>query len=199
MYKYLTYLPKNFDKSQHYALMIFLHSTLERSDNFELLKNTEPIVLFEKKEIEVPAIVIAPLCPKFESWKVDKLNELLQEIKNLYLIDTNRIYVSGFSMGGLGLLKWAHDFQDVFAAMIPICSGGIKYMAEKIKHIPTWFFHGKKDNVIPYIKTQELYDAMLQLGADVKITLYEDEGHKIWSKVYGNKEIYDWLLSKSKT
>lgn len=199
MYKYLTYLPKNFNANQSYALMIYLHSTLERSDNFELLKNTEPVVFFEKKEIDVPAIFIAPLCPKFESWKVEKLNKLLEEIKGLYLIDTNRIYVSGSSMGGIALLKWAYNFPDIFAAMIPVCSGGIKQMAEKISHIPTWFFHGKKDNVISYHKTQELYGAMLQLGADVKFTLYEDEGHKIWPKVYRNQEIYDWMLSKSKT
>jgi len=195
MLKYLTYLPINYNKDIESPLMIFLHGATERGDDFSLLKQTEPVVLLEKKELELPVITIAPLCPKFESWNYDILDEMLEEIKNKYKINDKKIYLTGFSMGGIGVLRWAQKSTNKFAAIVALCAGGSRFMAEYFKNLPIWFFHGKKDEIVNYKKTEDLYKELSKYNTNTKITLLEDEGHSIWGKVYRNFEIYQWLMS----
>jgi predicted esterase len=50
------------------------------------------------------------------------LHILIEEIKHTYLIDTNRIYVAGHSMGGYGSWGMGGHHPDLFAAVGP-CAG----------------------------------------------------------------------------
>ena len=199
MYKYISYLPNDYHKQENLSpLLIFLHGTPQRGSDFSELKKVGIPKLLEKGDFKSQMIVIAPLCPKFESWDSASLFSIYKLIEKKYRIDTKRVYITGFSMGGFGALKFAKEYPYIFAAMAPVCSGGSKYMSEYIAHIPTWFFHGKKDEVIEFEKTKELVDKLKELKSDVRFTEYEKLGHEIWEKVYGNMDLYDWFLNYSK-
>lgn len=77
------------------------------------------------------AIIIAPDCPG-ESWTDTKSEavvlELLDFLKNSWPVDTNRIIVTGFSMGGTGSWFLAERHPDIFSAAIPVAAypGGIE-------------------------------------------------------------------------
>jgi len=194
MYNYLSYLPQNYHTEKKLPLIIFLHGTPQRGNDLNLLKK-EALPFEMEKGLKIPAIVIAPQCLHTFSWETNKLFVLYENICNTYKVDRYRVYVTGFSMGGFGTLKFARDYPDLFAAIAPVCSGGSKFIASFIKHIPSWFFHGEKDEIIDIKKTKELVDELVKLNANVKFTEYPDLGHDAWTPTYKKLELYDWLLS----
>ncbi len=68
-------------------------------------------------------------------------------------------------------------------------------MARRINKIPTWVFHGAKDEVVPLSASQEMVDAMKRLNADVKFTVYPEAGHDSWTETYNNPALFEWFLS----
>jgi hypothetical protein len=41
-----------------------------------------------------------------------------------------------------------------------------------------------------------MVNALEQLGAPIKLTLYPGVGHDSWTSTYDNPELYDWLLGQ---
>src|SRR3989442_393779 len=63
-------------------------------------------------------------CPEGQAWSKDDLLVLLDEIIGKYRVDTNRVYLTGLSMGGYGTWSLALSYPEKFAAIAPICGGG---------------------------------------------------------------------------
>ena len=109
-------------------------------------------------------------------------------------------------MGGLGTwMLAARAAPRSFAAISPMCGGGLPIYARLLKDIPTWFFHSAEDNVIGVEETDALYQALLKEGSTVaKFTRYTScpdpaahpwmVGHNCWSRTYKMKEFWQWLL-----
>ncbi len=191
---YLLYLPEEYDVSKKsYPLILFLHGAGERGDSLELVKTHGPPKLIEQGQ-SFPFLIVSPQCPENQWWDIKTLNYLLNDILERYRIDKDRVYLTGLSMGGYGTWDFAIKHPDRFAAIAPICGGGEKLLAEKIKHIPAWVFHGAKDQVVPLKNSQEMVDALKQLDADVKLTVYPEAGHDSWTETYNNPELYNWFL-----
>ncbi len=198
MYPYLTYKPDNFIENNKYPLLIFLHGTPQRGDNFDKLRNVPLPKYLETGRISLPMFTIAPLCPDGHSWETETLWATFQDVIKKYNIDEKRVYLTGFSMGGFGALKFAKDYPDIFAAVAPVCSGGTALFAEYLKNIPFWFFHGKRDLIIEYTKTEELVDELKKYNPEVKFTIYAYGDHKIWNETYANERLYKWFLEHEK-
>ena len=124
------------------------------------------------------------------------LDTLLTQVTTRLRVDTNRIYVTGLSMGGSATWALAIEYPNRFAAIAPICGRGNTRLAEKIKHIPVWAFHGEQDDVIPVEQSIQMIKALTKVGGNPKLTLYPDTGHNSWTETYNNPELYEWLLSQ---
>lgn len=194
MYQHLSYLPKGYKKSKEkFPLIIFLHGAPQRGDDIEvLLEEALPKEL--EKGLKIPFVVVVPHCPIDESWNSQKLYDFYNYVVNEYRVDKNRIYLTGFSMGGFGTLKFARDYPSLFAAAAPVCSGGSKFFAQDLASVPMWFFHGGKDEIIEIEKTQELVDELKKNKAEVEFTIYPELAHDVWTPTYKNKKLYDWFL-----
>ncbi|MDP1879374.1 MAG: hypothetical protein Q8K60_00375 [Parachlamydiaceae bacterium] len=186
-----------------YPVIIFLHGIGERGNDLWKVKNEGlPKILDGKNDF--PFIVISPQCPSTTEWYYNggmqpKLDKLIDSILVRYPADTNRIYLTGLSMGGIGTLDFAIRYPKRFAAILPIA-----FRIEdgwdlcKIKDIPFWGFHGEKDNVIPVNKAQTVVNILTVCGANPTFTLYSDLYHDAWTRTYTNQAVYDWLLTKKK-
>lgn len=199
---YLLYLPADYEVgNKNYPLILFLHGAGERGDDLELVKiHGIPKIVEQQKDF--PFIAISPQCPAdrwwVDPWLLEALNGLLDEIVQNYRVDTNRIYLTGLSMGGFGTWALAIAHPERFAAIAPICGGGMPWMAYRIKDVPVWAFHGAQDPVVPLQRTEEMVDALKRLNAPVKLTVYPDAGHDSWSQTYSNPELYQWFLAHPK-
>lgn len=195
--RYLLIEPDMDPDSAGYPLLLYLHGSGERGRNLDKLRESEPLPFMQPGN-GLPFLVLIPQCDPNDSWHPKYLVELLDEITRLHPVDTNRIYMTGLSMGGRGTWELAQYAPRKFAAIAPVC-GRSSYPLEQleaIRDLPVWVFHGKKDRIVPYEESERLVNRLRAYGGEVKFTLYPDVGHAAWEPAYSDPELYAWLLSK---
>ncbi len=197
-YEYLFFTPTNttLHDQGKVPLIVFLHGAGERGEDLSKVRVHGPPKLVEQQE-DFPFMVLSPLCPAGTWWDEKKLDLLLNDIVQKHPVDTDRIYLTGLSMGGFGTWNWAILRPNRFAAIVPICGGSEENasQADLIKHIPTWVFHGAKDKVVPLEASTRIVDALKEVGSNVEFTVYPEAGHDSWTETYANPKLYDWFLS----
>ncbi|MHC4647906.1 MAG: carboxylesterase family protein [Planctomycetota bacterium] len=193
-YQYLLYLPEGYGRyEQRWPMIMFLHGIGNRGDDLEKVK-TSGIPKVVERDRRFDFILVAPQCPGGERWSSDLLAKLLDEAAAKYAVDTDRIYLTGLSMGGSGTWRLACAYPERFAAVAPICGGGKPDQAHQLKHVPVWAFHGARDQTVPLRRSREMVEVVRACGGDVKLTVYPEAGHDSWSQTYDNQELYDWFL-----
>lgn len=194
---YLVYLPADYASQERWPLLVFLHGAGERGSDLEQVKRHGPPKLIAAGKA-FPMIVISPQCPAGTWWRTDDLIALLDEAQAKYHVDPDRIYVTGLSMGGFGTFALAAQIPDRLAAIVPICGGGEAYWADRFAKLPTWVFHGEKDSVVPFDRSQKMVEALKRVGCDVKFTAYPNAGHDSWTEAYNTPELFEWILQQKR-
>ena len=157
---YLLYLPEGYgaEPDRRWPLILFLHGRGESGSNLDRVKR-HGLARRLDEGLELPAIVVSPQCPAGGWWTTDVLSALLDEVSEQYAVDADRVYVTGLSMGGYGTWALARRYPDRFAAIAPVCGGGDPARACTIRHVPVWAFHGAKDDVVAFEKSEEMVAA----------------------------------------
>lgn len=191
---YLLYLPPNYDQQEKWPLLLFLHGAGERGTDVNVVKMHGPPKQIEEGR-QFPFIVLSPQCPKDHEWEPIVLTALLDDIEAKYKVDKDRIYVTGLSMGGFGVLELAAYTPDRFAALAPLCPGGGEpYWVKRYAHVPIWLFQGGKDVEFHVNKSNEMAAAIRAANGRFTFTIYPDGQHNIWTETYDNPALYEWLL-----
>jgi predicted peptidase len=197
--QYLVYLPEGYASGQQqWPLVLFLHGAGERGADLEIVKRHGPPKLVAGGK-EFPFILISPQCPEDETWSPRILDALLDEVERMYRVDPDRIYLTGLSMGGNGTWRLAMARPDRFAAIAPICGWGDTNTVCVLKHVPVWAFHGKKDKVVLFERSEKLVKALKKCGGLVQFTAYPKAEHDSWTETYDNPALYEWLLAQKRT
>jgi len=77
------------------------------------------------------------------------ISAIIDEMYNRYSIDKKRVYLTGFSMGGMMTYHAANNIADKIAAFGPV-SGYMSTVFKSSRPIPLIHTHGTSDNVVPY-------------------------------------------------
>lgn len=207
------------DPGRKYPLVIFLHGSGERgSDNDAQLKWGVMSFATDEMMTMYPAFVIAPQCPAGMTWSnVSRSNNnrlmilqpepskpmallygLIQKMKQNASIDTNRIYITGLSMGGYGTFDALERYPDLFAAAMPVCGGGDTARAASIAHIPMWIVHGAEDATVNPLNSVDMLQALMKAGAHPGFSMYPETGHFSWLAAYNNKLAIEWMFRQRK-
>lgn len=152
------------------------------------------------KKKNFPFIVISPQCPTDTRWidLIEKLNTLLEHILATYPVDKNRVHLTGLSMGGQGAWCLAAFHPEKFAAVVPICGPIFPDYEKKLcalKNIPVWVFHGEKDEMVSVKNSYRMAEKLQACGGNVRLTIFPDENHFCWDRVYTNPEVYAFFGS----
>ena len=124
---YNLYIPKNYDKNKKYPLVLFIHDagpTDLKETVVALIQGNGAIVFASPEEqAKHEAFVLAPKYNKKivnDDGNIDPLLDttlnLLDYLKNEYSIDTDRLYTTGQSMGGMMSIVMNFRQPDLFAA-----------------------------------------------------------------------------------
>jgi predicted peptidase len=172
-------------------------------------------MLWVKRELQRkhPCFVIAPQAPPDSGWGCPEiLPELMDPIRNVmavldqlekeFSIDTNREYITGQSGGGGGSSTSIVSFPNRFAAAVLVCPANRAKRwrtehAQRVAHMPLWFFHGAADPIVGVELTRKTVRLLKDVGADPRYTEYPNVKHNCWEKAYITPDLPDWLFSQS--
>ena len=193
--KYLISYPEGFSEAKKYSLVVFLHGAGTRSEDTATLKNNACFSNLKQRQSR-GYVILAPLC-SVNNWNevMSTLIKLVDTTRNLAFIDITRVYLTGNSMGGYGTWELASLRPDWFSSIMPVCGGGIKWMAYTLVDVPIRTFHGLCDTVVDPIESLEMAKAVNRKGGHAELILFPKLQHNCWDKVYSTESNYDWLLS----
>jgi predicted peptidase len=149
------------------------------------------------------------------------LDQTVQEFNG----DPNRLYLSGFSMGGYGAWATAAQYPNKFAALVPIAGGIVppfqipaflkkslpleistildapdpyNALAKRIGNTPVWVSHGSADAAVPVTESRKISQALMQNGnKNVVYTEYENTNHnEVILKAFAEPKFYQWLAKQ---
>ena len=201
---YAFYGGADLDGAKKYPLVVVLHG---KSSNNENGKQTGLAKSFisDDNYAKRPCLVLSPLCYQphgntgggWDDAPGDETLDLIKELsKDLPIVDTDRIYVVGYSMGGFGTWHFLKTEPKVFAAGIPIA--GYSRGVGKLRSMPIWAFHGAKDEVVKVDGARAVAEE-LKRSKVFKYTEFPEEGHGIPNKVLKDEEVQKWLFEQKKS
>jgi alpha-L-fucosidase 2 len=191
---YRLFVPENYTRQEKYPLIMTLHGVGESgNDNVAHVKKNRVAERWAEDSTQKiqKCFVVSPQCPTSDKWvnvpswsNVYYNTQSLQESASLgralalvdslvkeFPIDTNRLYITGLSMGGYGTWDVLARHPGKFAAAIALCGGSDTSKANKIRNTPIWTFHGALDNVVPPTATRSMISRFETLGTSaVKYT-----------------------------
>ncbi len=193
-FSFVTYEPQ--EKPASLPLIIQLHGAGERGDDLSLVDVNGFSALL--KERDYPCLFVMPQCPRDTFWaaRVESLVAFVEQLKEVYPVDENRVYLTGLSMGGFGTWYTAMARPDLFAAIAPMCGGGMAWNAHALT-MPVWAFHGVDDPAVSVTQSDEMVEKLKQLHRTVKYNRMDGVGHNVWQYGYTD-ELIQWLLSQKR-
>ena len=206
---YRLFIPVGYRPGGRYPLVLWLHGSGSKGDDNRLQissANRLGSQFWARRENQAryPAFVLVPQTRddwlERESWEpsgaLRRVIEIIQGLQKEFDIDPARIYVAGQSMGGFGTWAAIVSYPDMFAAAVPLCGGGDPSRAAAITRIPVWAFHGEKDVAVPVEQSRRMIQALTEAGGQPKYTEYKGVGHEIWSRVFREKGLLDWVFAQ---
>ncbi len=198
-YPFLLHLPADSILKNNPPVLIFLHGRSLSGNNLELVKKYGIIHEIEKGR-EIPAIVIAPQVPAGKSWEPEKVLSVLRFAQEHFQTDTNRVYVTGMSLGGYGTLDFAGEYPEIVTAAVALCGGGNIRNGCNLSTIPVWIQHGNRDSAVPISESEKMVKSIRACngGENLKYTVVPGANHGDLERVFRTDELYDWLFQFSK-
>lgn len=192
--RYLLRFPEGFDEKGKHPLLLFLHGAGSRGSEMKKLEEN-PFFRIIEGHRDFPFVVAAPLCEEntwIDAW--ERLTALVKELCALPYADGERVYAMGASMGGYATWQIAMSLPRCFAAIVPICGGGMAWNAGRLCEVPVWAFHGAKDPAVAPEESLRMVEAVNRRGGNARLTVYPENAHDAWSDTYADPAVFSWLL-----
>ena len=168
--KFRLFIPRHYrnhpNGSRSYPLVTFLHGAGETGDsNLTQITANQGGVAFAKPERQRsnPSFVLAPQLPPpirdFDNnnWAIPATRaavvELIDAVAARYPVNEDRLYLTGLSMGAIGIYGILPDHPTKFAAALAIAGfdpNEDPSALTRAKDVPLWIAHSIDDPTVPY-------------------------------------------------
>jgi predicted esterase len=118
----------------------------------------------------------------------------LRDACKRFAIDTDRVFLSGHSMGGDAAWDLGLSHPDVWAGVIPIVATADKYVTRYWKngqYVSFYFVCGEKDGNKMTVNTVDWDRYLTHTGYDTMIVQYQGRGHEHFHDEI--QRIFDWM------
>jgi len=214
--EYNIYLPDNYDSSKKYPLLVFIadSSLVGRGATASLEQGYGGVIwATSEDQSKHEAIVVVPVYDEviiddMHSYTttdyLDATKNLIDNLSTKYSVDTNRIYGTGQSMGGMTMLYLASKYPDLFAAELFV---SCQWRMEELQNLDSQtFFYvadggdqkasaGQKE-VLEYLQGKNISVSTL---SDVDATLSNQEFTTKISDMLKDKNKINMITFKSGT
>lgn len=220
---YYEWLPATYNGTNKLPVIIAFHGAGEQGNGTSQLVNVLntgiPQLINNSGSPTYPyeAIVI---CPQYNGFLSGfSVNNVINYVRSNYSVDTNRIHITGLSMGGGIISDWG-EVGDLYkvATIVPVCPAS-SYNASFAPRMayygrPYYYFHATDDGVVSYANSSGWVSGLNTLGISPAALLYTfpsvdypgTSGHNIWNTVYGldfnigsGINTHQWMLMRKKS
>ena len=186
-------------------LMVFLHGDGEVNRLDLMPEGGISLIVDEIYGESFPFILLEPNT-RIESWTKGDIPELLFELINAiadeYCVDTDKIILTGFSRGAIGVWDMISIYGGFFSAAVPVSSphqkGHIDYI--KAAEVPVWTFAGNIGDI------ERWYHQYLAQNVDIingckgfgKFTVLYGCNHVQAKDAAYVEETFEWMLAQQR-
>ncbi|MBS1564407.1 MAG: dienelactone hydrolase family protein, partial [Bacteroidetes bacterium] len=228
--RYWQFKPRGYDQnSAHkFPLIISLGGVGERGDtddemntiaaNGILLQVTNGATMqFTYNGQQESFLILSPqLSKSYGNWQEFYIDAMIEYAKANLNVDPNRIFLTGYSLGGGGTWKYATSSAARaanLAGIIPAAgspdyyTNGFCYIAQN--KVATWAFHAADDGTVDPNYTRfavSSINACSGLQVPARARIYPDGNHAIWnvrtydtSNTWQYPNIYQWMMKVSRS
>jgi predicted esterase len=190
---YVVFVPEGFSRTKRYPLFVYLHGSASDETNIQGARSLIPDGC-----IALGPYGRGPSNGYSRDHAQDDIAEAIAAVEQAYPIDTSRVVLSGFSMGGYGVYRTFYQTPWKFRALA-VFSGapnlGVRYAGsanppdfreernlQPFRNIPIFVFHGERDMNVPIAATLDLVAKLRSVGARVELRVEPDKGHEFPSR-----------------
>jgi predicted esterase len=198
-------IPNSYDPSRKYALMLSLHGYQN-----EIQKYTDLVRDVTKSALDSLGIIKVALYGRRNHSYLGAAEEdvltVLTRVQARYSIDSDRVYLTGSSMGGYGTWFIGLNYPHLFAAVSPVCApsmfGGTPFLnsispieyISNARNLPARIYHGAMDSTVNVENSHRMADRLKEMQYDYVYTEYPDVGHDSWNRADADGDRLPWLL-----
>lgn len=221
---YYDYLPSGYSNSDTttYPMILFLHGIGQEGNGSttelpNVLSQGLPTLLnnrtFPKSfTVNGNTYSFIVIVPQMQEWDSSfRINTFLDTMIRLYRVDTNRIYLTGLSMGGGESWDYLSEYSSYCSrfAAAAIIAGDADTTKARVQilgqdQLPVWAFHDQYDPLVPYAYSEHWVNGINTYNPNplaLLTTFYNDYTHpdawdsayKLSFKPYG-LNVYQWML-----
>ena len=222
-YQYQVFVPASYTATQRWPVILFLHGAGERGEDGLRQTQVGLGAALRLNAARFPAIIVFPQAPAESSWTgvpAQMAMRALEETSREFRTDSDRVYLTGLSLGGNGTWYLAYRYPSRFAAIVPICGfvtlfrpglssftpvvpadSGAPFdaLARQLRRVPTWIVHGEVDDVVPTEQSRQAAAALKAAGAPVQYLEVAGTGHNAWDAAYGSPSLVGWLFAQHRS
>src|SRR5690242_1206066 len=222
-YHYQVYVPFSYTASQRWPVILFLHGAGERGDDGLIQTQVGLGAAVRQNAARFPAIIVLPQAPAESLWTgvpAQVAIAALDQVSREFQVDSDRVYLTGLSMGGNGVWYLAYRYPSRFAALLPICSfvtpfraalhqlapvvpadsgAPFEALARQLRRVPTWIVHGEIDEAVPVDQSRQAAAALKAVGAPVQYLEVPGTNHNVWDATYGSPMVVSWLFAQHRS
>jgi predicted esterase len=219
---YRLFVPAHLEARTLYPLVLHLHGGEgPGDDNLRQFRHPDALVFVSPaNQAKHPCFMVSPQVSsedsrRYPEWTWGHLRErLVGMLTNLlaqYPIDPDRLYLTGYSMGGVGTFRVVDAYPGLFAAAVPMAGLSVgNSSVTNLTRVPMWVFHGAQDQTVPVdaLYTDPAGSGLAAKGsrglvADIRrfggcpiYTEYSRAGHDMFWAAYNTPGLVDWLMAQ---
>jgi poly(3-hydroxybutyrate) depolymerase len=181
---YRMYVPKGYNASRTYPLLVALHGLGGTEDSFfDGYDRTLPPLAEQHGYIVVAPLgyrvdgsygwglgnaPVDPVVRRLQDYSEQDVMRVVDLVRQQYRIDSSRVYLAGHSMGAIGTWKIAPKYPDMWAAIGTFAGAGTPATLERITHVPEFVVHGDADPTVSVAGSRAMVAKMKELGIEVQ-------------------------------
>lgn len=221
----LLYVPTTYNPANQYSVVTYLHGAGHSSQQGIDIhgSSTQTDNMLAQAEAK-GFILFLPQAPTnaWTSERTGHVAQLVDRIASTYNVDTNRLYMTGGSMGGGGVYTALTNSPGKYAAAIPMAGvspSGVNNTT--LSQTPMWIWHGASDGTVNVSNSRNRTNAILGIKGEPTLTFpptytpgswsyhfvnsddtlryseFQYWGHAIWPDVMNRNDVYAWLFSNA--
>lgn len=195
-------VPAGYDPARRWPLVVALHGLggdcRQMTQILGPFVDTTGVILASPTATDPPDVspfvrdVVWRMSPRRQWWCCEQVGfpiEAVRAVKRRFNVDEDRVFVTGYSMGGFGSWNLSLRHWDVFAGAAPMAGGlepgegvngkdrTLRRLLDNGPHLPFFVVHGARDPLVPCDFSRWNVDALEERGAKVAYHEVPNAGH----------------------